>query len=194
MENNKGSIIVIVLMVLGIVSLLGVTLISQSKLDLQFSSSVGNYDRMFGLADGAAAYALRSIQNDAKRGYCVECSNPEGGLPIACKNRLGTSGADAAGDATPANWPAPWTCTRQVTLPDVDIDSAGRKLSSFARAFVVKEQTTGGGGSADPWKISYRIYAQAWTSVWGGGAGSAAPNSTIEIPVVITVPSTTTCP
>jgi len=71
MTNDKGSIIVIVLMVLGVVSLMGVTLITQSRMDLQFSQSTRNYDRIFGSADGAASYALRYLRNDRRAVYCA---------------------------------------------------------------------------------------------------------------------------
>lgn len=51
----------IVLMVLGVVSLIGVALLTQSRLDIQFTSSLKSYDKMFNLADGASAISFQDL-------------------------------------------------------------------------------------------------------------------------------------
>ncbi len=62
MTNEKGTAIAIVLMVLAVVSLIGVALLTQSQLDVQLTSSMSSYDRLFGLADGGATVGFETIR------------------------------------------------------------------------------------------------------------------------------------
>lgn len=69
MKNEKGSAVAIVMLVLGVASLVAVALLTQARLDVQLSSSVKSYDKMFALADGAATIAfsdLKKINRDPK--------------------------------------------------------------------------------------------------------------------------------
>ena len=59
--NNRGSAIAIVLLVLGLVSLLGVALIMQSRMDLQLTASLRSFDMMFGLADGGSSVCFNDL-------------------------------------------------------------------------------------------------------------------------------------
>ncbi len=61
-NNNHGSAVAIVMMFLAVISLLGVGLLVQSKLDLQVTSSIKSYEKMFGLGDGAATIAYNNIK------------------------------------------------------------------------------------------------------------------------------------
>jgi hypothetical protein len=61
MNNNRGSAVAIVLMVLAVISLLGVGLLTQSRLDVRLTSAIKSYDKMFSLADGASAIAFNDI-------------------------------------------------------------------------------------------------------------------------------------
>ena len=49
-------------MILGVVSLIGVGLMSMSRLDIKFSAAIRNYDKMFNLADGANALAVKDLK------------------------------------------------------------------------------------------------------------------------------------
>ncbi len=62
MGNHHGSAVAIVLLILGVSSLVGVALLSRSRLDVRVSSAVTTYDRIFGAADGASAIALVDLQ------------------------------------------------------------------------------------------------------------------------------------
>jgi hypothetical protein len=62
MANNRGSAVAIVLLILGVSSLVGVALLSRTKLDVQVSSSVSTYDRIFGAADGGSTVALMDLK------------------------------------------------------------------------------------------------------------------------------------
>jgi hypothetical protein len=62
MGNNNGSAMVLVVMILGVVSLIGVGLMSMSRLDIKFSAAIRNYDKMFNLADGANALAVKDLK------------------------------------------------------------------------------------------------------------------------------------
>ncbi|MFC1835326.1 hypothetical protein ACFL2Q_11420 [Thermodesulfobacteriota bacterium] len=69
MRNNRGSAVIIALLVLGILSLLGVALLTQAKLGAQLTSSIKSYDKMLNLADGGATIAfdyLRSNETDVE--------------------------------------------------------------------------------------------------------------------------------
>jgi len=59
--NNRGSAIAIVLLVLALVTLLGVGLILQSRMDLQLTASLKSYDMMFGLADGGSSVGFNHL-------------------------------------------------------------------------------------------------------------------------------------
>ena len=62
MGNNNGSAMFLVVMILGVVSLIGVGLMSMSRLDIKFSAAIRNYDKMFNLADGANALAVKDLK------------------------------------------------------------------------------------------------------------------------------------
>jgi hypothetical protein len=53
----------IVMMFVAVISLLGVGLLAQSKLDLQVTSAVRSYDMMFNLGDGGSFIAFNEIKN-----------------------------------------------------------------------------------------------------------------------------------
>jgi hypothetical protein len=59
--NDEGSAVAIVLMVLGVVSLLGVGLLTQSRIDVKFVTSFKSHNTAFNLADGAASIALTRL-------------------------------------------------------------------------------------------------------------------------------------
>jgi hypothetical protein len=61
MRNEKGSAIVIVLLVVGIISVAGVGLLIQSKFDTRFTSSLRSYDKVFNLADGGSYLASEAV-------------------------------------------------------------------------------------------------------------------------------------
>ncbi len=50
-----------VLLVLGVVSLLGIGLLTQSRLDVRMSSAMRSYAKMFSLADGGATIAFQDL-------------------------------------------------------------------------------------------------------------------------------------
>ncbi|MGB6065138.1 MAG: hypothetical protein WBG50_10030 [Desulfomonilaceae bacterium] len=68
MNNDKGYAVVIVLLFLGVISLLGVGLMEMSRLDLQFTGAIKNYNKLFNLADGACGMAF----NDMKTGTIAD--------------------------------------------------------------------------------------------------------------------------
>ncbi len=63
MNNNQGYAVVIVLLFLGVISLLGVGLMQMSRLDLQFTGAIKNYNKLFNLADGACGIAFNDLKN-----------------------------------------------------------------------------------------------------------------------------------
>ncbi len=65
MNNNRGSAVAIVLMILGVISLVGVALLTQSRIDTKFTAAVTAYDKTSGLADGATARALNWLENNS---------------------------------------------------------------------------------------------------------------------------------
>ncbi len=60
-NNERGNAVAIVLMVLAIVSLLGVGLLTQSRIDMKFVTSFKSHNTVFNLADGAASLALTRV-------------------------------------------------------------------------------------------------------------------------------------
>jgi hypothetical protein len=63
MDNNRGSAIALVLMILAVVSLIGVGLISLSRMDVKFTAALKSYDKMFNLADGASTRAFYDLKS-----------------------------------------------------------------------------------------------------------------------------------
>jgi hypothetical protein len=61
MKSQKGSAVALVLLILGVISLIGVAALLQSRLDLRFATALQSYDKMFNLADGAAKLSLAYI-------------------------------------------------------------------------------------------------------------------------------------
>ena len=119
--NNRGSAIAIVLLVLALVTLLGVGLIMQYRLDLQLTSSLKSYDMMFGLADGGSSVGF----NDLYRNREAAISSVTGTwtydvVPLRTEGTLGqyraqvrltgysTSPADAAGFDIGSYYPEYW--------------------------------------------------------------------------------------
>jgi hypothetical protein len=90
MRNNKGYSVLLVMMLLGIMSLVGSGLILMSRLDLNFTGALRNYDKMFNLADGACGMGYNDLclvehpTNFTRRGpapYGPICNNlPEQGI------------------------------------------------------------------------------------------------------------------
>lgn len=55
-SNEKGSAVVLVLIFLGIVSIIGVGLLLQSQLDLQFTAAVTGSDHRLDMSEGGVSY------------------------------------------------------------------------------------------------------------------------------------------
>ncbi len=62
MRNDKGFSIVLVLLLLGIISILESALIMMSRVDLNFTGALKNYDKLFNLADGACGIAYSDLR------------------------------------------------------------------------------------------------------------------------------------
>ncbi len=62
MGNDKGYSIVIVLLILGVIGLVGSGLMMMSRLDLNFTGAIKNYDKLFNLADGACGIAYNDLK------------------------------------------------------------------------------------------------------------------------------------
>jgi Tfp pilus assembly protein PilX len=76
MLNDKGYAIVLVLLFLAVISLLGVGLMQMSRLDLQFTGAVKNYNKLFNLADGACAIAYEDLKGVGSRQGQVQYTGP----------------------------------------------------------------------------------------------------------------------
>jgi len=60
-NNNRGNAVAIVLLVLGLVSLIGVGMLTQSRMDVKYATSYKSHATAFNLADGAASMALTRV-------------------------------------------------------------------------------------------------------------------------------------
>jgi hypothetical protein len=61
-NNNQGSAIAIVLLFLAVLSLMGVGLLTQSRLDVRLTAAIKSYSKMFNLADGASMMAYKELK------------------------------------------------------------------------------------------------------------------------------------
>nr|MCA1959156.1 hypothetical protein [Desulfomonile sp.] len=62
MKNQRGSAVAIVMLVLAVVSLIGVALLTQSRLDMQLTTSLRVYDDMTSRADARATEGLVKLR------------------------------------------------------------------------------------------------------------------------------------
>lgn len=92
MIDNRGSAVAIVLMILAVVSLAGVALLTQSRLDIRLTSSIKNYDKMFNLADGGSTISFhdllthnRELQYPSNNKLALFTSQSVSGVPEAGK-------------------------------------------------------------------------------------------------------------
>jgi hypothetical protein len=60
-SNDRGNAVAIVLLVLAVVSLIGVGMLTQSRIDLKFATSYKSHTTAVNLADGAASIALTRV-------------------------------------------------------------------------------------------------------------------------------------
>jgi hypothetical protein len=60
-SNDRGNAVAIVLLVLALVSLIGVGMLTQSRIDVKFATSHKSHATAFNLADGAASLALVAV-------------------------------------------------------------------------------------------------------------------------------------
>lgn len=61
MKNERGAALALVVLILGIVSLIVAGIVVQRQFDARFGAAQTNYNRMFNLADGAAAIAFTHV-------------------------------------------------------------------------------------------------------------------------------------
>ncbi len=62
MKNERGYAVLLVMLLLGMVTLIGVTLMTMSRLDLKLTGAMKNYDKMFNLADGACGMSFNDLK------------------------------------------------------------------------------------------------------------------------------------
>ena len=60
-NSDRGNAVAIVLLVLAVVSLVGVGMLTQSRIDLKFATSYKSHATAFNLADGAASLAYTTV-------------------------------------------------------------------------------------------------------------------------------------
>jgi hypothetical protein len=66
MPNDRGYAVVLVLLILAVISILGSGLMTMSRLDMNFSGAVKNYDMLFNLADGACGMSFNDLLNQER--------------------------------------------------------------------------------------------------------------------------------
>jgi hypothetical protein len=86
MFDNRGSVILLIMLLLGVVTLVGVGALVMSRYDLKLTSSLKSYDKGFNLADGAATLAFRDLsQRDREQDTALtDPANPPGAITIFC--------------------------------------------------------------------------------------------------------------
>ena len=61
MPNDRGYAVILVLLILAVISILGSALLTMSRLDMNFTGALKNYDMLFNLADGACGMAYNDL-------------------------------------------------------------------------------------------------------------------------------------
>jgi hypothetical protein len=78
-RSEAGNAVAVVLLVLGVVSLLGIGLLTRSTMDTRFSAAYKSHERMFSLADGAAniAFAWLALYGAAPETFVPNLPNQQ---------------------------------------------------------------------------------------------------------------------
>ena len=87
MKNQRGSAVALVLLVMAVISLIGVTALVQSKLDLGFATALQSYNKMFNLADGGARIALKSLNKTNYEPYPTVTDGKLSAPPVAVESK-----------------------------------------------------------------------------------------------------------
>lgn len=105
LTNERGNAVALVLMVLAVITLLGLGLMTQTKIDNKFVGAYKSYDSMFNLADGASQLAYK-WWNDNKQGPQFQVKDYRGG-GFSISPYAGPRWAKADGTSVDAVYPAP---------------------------------------------------------------------------------------
>jgi len=167
MEQERGSAIAIVLLVLGVLSLIGAGLLTRSKLDMMSATSIQSYDKIFSLADGAAAMGVRDLRSpDLNLGE--QWRYPESAYPGPSSLLEGLLAAGTYGLVSSL-------CG---SVPGIGAYETRLTLTSYS-------------GPPPGWPVGEKVYTQYWT-VKGTGKRpppflwmdpSRYPTSTVEVAV-----------
>ncbi len=71
-NDERGVAVALVMLVLALVTLAATGLVLQSRMDTKYNRALGNYDKMFNLADAGAVRAFYQIQLTESVGFTGE--------------------------------------------------------------------------------------------------------------------------
>ncbi|MGO9566850.1 MAG: PilX N-terminal domain-containing pilus assembly protein [Desulfomonilaceae bacterium] len=163
MENDRGYAVVIVLLFLAVISFLGVGLMQMSRLDLQFTGAVKNYNKLFNLADGACGIAFNDLKiADHEEQVYYTGPAPLGSGPAAVTvPPSNTTDADSASPVpNPNSYPFPG---KQQNIGKYYVNEVIQGYNDSAKAQPGWEAGQGSGGSG--------YHMENWT-----GEGHASRN------------------
>jgi hypothetical protein len=155
MDNSRGSAVAIVMLVLAVVSMIGVALLTRSRMDMQFTSSLKTYNEMVSRADALATEQLRML----KASYTYVAATVGAlALPVSTRPASGgyTSSAQTTFTAYSTSAPAGW----QTSMP-----AAGTTNTSF--------------------HLEHYLIRGTSTKQYGYGSSSSKPESVVEIAVSV---------
>jgi hypothetical protein len=161
MSNNRGSVILLIMLLLGVVTLVAVGAMVMSIYDQKFTSALKSYDKGFNLADGAATLSFRDLgQRDREQDTSfIDPNSPPGPIIIFCHCQ--DSSYTVTGNVESGNCiSARSTCTRCVDRSVGNFDS--------------KIQLLGFSTQPPPGWEAGTYYAEQWN-----GTGQAAPATTL---------------
>jgi hypothetical protein len=144
LKSERGNAVALVLMVLAVVTLLGLGLMTQSKIDTKFVGAYKNYDSMFNLADGASQLAYK-WWNDNKEKLGEPKDYKGGGFSIAVYP--GPRWGKTDGTSVDATFPPPtgalwsagsfWPVVVFLGTGQTPSDTAGWEAGSFVTQYWV---------------------------------------------------------
>jgi hypothetical protein len=158
MHNNRGSVILLVMLLLGVVTLIAVGALVMSIYDQKFTSALKSYDKGFNLADGAAALAFGDlVRQDREQDIAfTDPLHPPPAKTIFCQCADPANCRDASTPRTEAAGTVRGDCKRSIERIAGNYDSEVRMLGYTSQA-------------PSGWEVG-SYYTQYWT-----GTGVASP-------------------
>jgi hypothetical protein len=150
MRNETGSAIMVVLLFMAVVSMLGVGLLLQTKLDVRFTSSVQGMEKIASLADAGSTTSFKTLPSSVP---ATQGSNPVVYVPLGSTTG-GITSVQVPTSGTYSYYAIYVGGAPNQLIPGYGVESTGYGGGSFYAAYWIGE---GLGQQASDDKVQARV-------------------------------------